>query len=40
MTSKEREAIRQSLASTIELLNDVVSALNTARAAAALMEED
>jgi hypothetical protein len=39
MTPKEREAIQQSLASTIELLNDVVSALNTVCGAAALMGE-
>jgi hypothetical protein len=39
MTPKEREAIRQALASTIELLNDVVSALNTVRGAAAVMGE-
>ena len=39
MTPKEREAIQQALASTIELLNDVVSALNTVRGAAAVMGE-
>ena len=39
MTPKEREAIQQALASTIELLNDLVSALNTVRGAAALMGE-
>jgi len=39
MTPKEREAIQQALASTIELLNDVLSALNTGRGAAALMGE-
>ena len=37
MTPKEREAIQQALANTIELLNGVVSALNTVRAAAAVM---
>ena len=40
MTPKEREAIQQALASTIELFNDVVSALNTVREAAALMGRD
>jgi hypothetical protein len=39
MTLKEREAIQQALASTIELLNDMVSALNTVRGAAAVMGE-
>jgi hypothetical protein len=38
MTPKEREAIQQGLASTI-VLNDVVSALNTVRGAAAVMGE-
>jgi len=37
MTPKEREAIQQALANTIELLNGVVSALNTVRGAAAVM---
>jgi hypothetical protein len=36
MTPKEREAIQQALAS---MLNDVVSALNTVRGAAAVMGE-
>ena len=39
MTPEEREAIQQSLASTIELLNHVVLALNTVCGAAALMGE-
>jgi hypothetical protein len=39
MTPKEREAIQQALASTIELLSGVVSALNTVRGAADLMGE-
>jgi hypothetical protein len=39
MTPNERDAIQQALASTIELLNDVVSALNTVRGAATLMGE-
>jgi hypothetical protein len=39
MTPKEREAIQQARANTIELLNGVVSALNTLRGAAAVMGE-
>jgi hypothetical protein len=39
MTPMEREATQQALASTIELLNDVASALNTVRGAAAVMWE-
>jgi hypothetical protein len=39
MTPKEREAIQRALASTIELLNAVVSALKTVRGAAAVMGE-
>ena len=39
MTPKEREAIQQALASTSELLNDVISALKTASGGAALMGE-
>ena len=39
MTPKEREAIQQALASTSELLNDVISALKTTSGGAALMGE-
>ena len=39
MTPKEREAIQQALANTTELLDGVVSALNTFRGAAAVMGE-
>ena len=39
MTREESEAIQQSLASTIDLLNDIVSALATVQNSVSLMAE-